>query len=103
MKPLVGNASDEEQVACAAKKVKRNEEVELEDTKFILGTPQGRRFVWRYLGLCGVYKLSYSGEATHETAFKEGARLVGTTLLNDINSARPEAYFQMIEESKKEL
>lgn len=103
MKPFVGNASDAEQVEKASKRVKRREDIDAEDLKFILGTAQGRRFVWRYLGLCGVYRISHSGESTHETAFKEGARLVGTTLLNDINSARPEAYFQMIEESKKEL
>jgi len=103
VKPLVGNASDEEQVAKAGKKVKQREDIDVEDLKYIMDTPQGRRFVWRYLGLCGVYRLSFSGEASHETAFKEGARLIGTTLLNDINTASPEAYFKMIEESKREL
>ena len=102
-KPYVGNASDEEQVKKADKKVRRREDIDVEDVKYIMATPQGRRFVWKYLSICGVFGLSFSGESTHETAFKEGQRLVGNTLLGDINTACPDAYFQMIEESKKEF
>lgn len=103
MKPLVGNAGDEAQVERAGKKVKQREDIDVADMKFIMGTPQGRRFMWRYLELCGVYTSSFQGESTHETAFKEGTRLVGLTLLNDVNLAGPQAYFQMIEESKRDL
>lgn len=102
MKPLVGNAGDEAQVEKAGKKLKRREDNDEADLKFLMNTPQGRRFIWRYLETCGVFTSSFTGETSHETAFKEGMRLVGLTLLSDVNKAGPQAYFQMIEESKRE-
>ena len=100
MKPLVKNAADEKQVKAAQNAVNDLRKQELEDLKFILQTPQGRRFVWRYLGVCGVFEISFTGNS--ETFFKEGKRNVGLMLLSDVNEAHPEAYLEMLKESKEQ-
>lgn len=100
MKANVKNAADAEQVKEAEKKVKWTRERELEDIRFILQTSQGRRFVWRYLTLCGVFETSFTGSS--ETFFKEGQRNVGLKLLADINDAEAEAFVVMMREAKKQ-
>ena len=95
---LVKNAADEKQVKKADKKEKMIDSRNLEDMKFILQTVQGRRFIWRYLGLCGVFKSSFTGNS--ETFLNEGKRLVGLTLLNDINEADPDSYTRMMKEAR---
>ena len=100
-KPLVSDASDEGQVRHAERKFKHSREVELNDLCFVLGSIQGRRFVWRYLEECGVMRTSFNGELTHSTAFAEGSRNVGLKMLADVNEALPSAYLQMVEESKR--
>lgn len=71
---------------------------ELEDVAFILGTEQGRRFYWRYMVLCGLFKSSFTGNNT--TFFNEGERNIGLRLQADLNESNPNAYLQMLSESK---
>jgi len=98
-KALVGNAADPEQVKEADSKAKRGRERELDDVHFILRHPEGRRFVWRYLEECGVYKTSFT-ESNKHTFFLEGIRNVGLKLLTDINEASPESLLLMMKEAK---
>jgi len=97
--PLVRNAADKEQVKGAKRKEKSRRENEVVDTQYILSSFNGRRFLWRYLELCGVFKTSFSPESS-QAAFNEGQRNVGLRLLSDINEANPDAYLQMMKESK---
>jgi hypothetical protein len=97
---LVKNTADKEQVKKAAQEEARIRQLQIDDVFFLLNHPQGRRFIWRYLGLCGVYRLSYT--ANSDTNFREGERNIGLKLMNDIMDANPDAYLQMINENKKE-
>jgi hypothetical protein len=72
---------------------------QLEDVRWILSTKSGRRFFWRYIGDCGVFRSSFTGSS--DTFFKEGMRIVGLNLLSDINDADPKAYALMMSENSE--
>jgi hypothetical protein len=99
MKDLVRNASDEEQVKEAADAEKRARRRELEDVKFILTHPQGRRFIWRYLALCDRTSADNSGSWTY---FKEGERNIANMIKADVIQADPQALLKMMMENSKE-
>lgn len=98
MKPYVTNAASEGQVKQAEAKVKLGRDLEIEDFKWFLSTPQGRRVCAKYIAFCGVLKTSFTGNS--ETFFNEGKRVVGLKLLEDLNESDPSAYFKMMNESK---
>lgn len=100
MKPLVKNASNEEQINSAKTKVKLGRERELEDLRSILSTEYGRRFIWKTLSRCGVFKISFTGSS--QTFFNEGERSIGLYLLNEVMDADPESYVKMYVKDKKE-
>lgn len=93
------NIADEAQVKDGAKKGKYRRDRELDDVKKILETDHGRRFMWRYLGLAGVFQTSFTGNST--TFFNEGKRDIGLKMLADVTEAKPDAYIQMANEAKK--
>lgn len=99
-KPLVKNAANKKQVQSAADKEKRGRKQELEDLHWLLSDPRGRRLLWRYLSLCGVFQLSFTGNSS--TFFNEGRRDIGLHILADVTEARPEAYLEMVNEANKE-
>jgi hypothetical protein len=77
-------------------------QIEKEDLRFILSTRIGRRFVWRLLENSGVFSTSFSSDALL-TAFKEGNRNTGLSLLTAIQDADAEKYCEMLRESKEDL
>lgn len=95
----VKNAADETQVREADGKVKRGRERELNDICALLSTREGRRFIWRYLGKCGVFTTSFHNSGS-VTAYNEGGRNIGLMLLADVNDASPDAYLTMMKENK---
>lgn len=97
-KPYVKNAADREQVKNAERKARWSREDEVADVKALLKLPEGRRFFWRYLSECSVFKTSFTGNS--QTFFNEGERNVGLKLMADINEADPEAYIVMLREAK---
>lgn len=101
MMEQVRNAANESEVKEAKKKEKFGRDQELADIKFLLSTDQGRRFIWRYLGICGVFKNSFTGSS--ETFFNEGKRLIGTTLLTEVVASDPDSYLRMIKQHNGEL
>jgi hypothetical protein len=96
---LVKNASDRDQVKRAAWKEKDLRRNELDDLRQLLDLPAGRRFVWKWLEVAGVFRSSYTGD--NNTFFNEGRRSIGLKMLADVTEAAPEAYLQMIEESRE--
>lgn len=100
-KVIVSNAADEGQVKEASVKVKKGRNQEIQDIAFILNDKRGRRFFWRYLSTCGVFKSSADNSGSW-TYFNEGRRNVGLQLLSDMDEAAPEAYSLMLKESKEE-
>jgi len=99
-KAFVKNAADPEQVMAAKQKVESANDKRLNDVREVLNTVRGRRFFWRYLGVCGVFKTSLANE--HQIFYNEGMRNVGLNLLADVNEACPEAYLLMMKENQEE-
>lgn len=99
--PKNTNAADEAQVKEAAIRVKRGRQQELMDVVFLLSDKRGRRFFWRYLTTCGVFKSSADNSGSW-TYFNEGRRDIGLQLLADVDAASPESYAVMLRESKEE-
>lgn len=70
--------------------------------KALMGTPEGRMWMWWLLGMCGVYHLSFVPGSAEQTAFNEGARNIGLRLLAEIHRLCPELYSRMQRENKAE-
>ena len=91
--------SVEEQSKARKNKVALAREVLSNDIKWLMGNRQGRRIVWRQLDRAGVYRTSFGGNAD-TTNFNEGQRNMGLMLIADIHAHAPEAYTQMLAESR---
>jgi hypothetical protein len=76
----------------------RRRQLEREDVAWLMGSPRGRRIVWRLLETCGVYRSSMTGNS--ETYFREGMRNVGLILLRDIHDATPDEFVLMLKEHR---
>ena len=94
------NVSKPDHIKKAEAREKRGREREVDDMAWVLSTPQGRRFIWRYLGECGLFRSSFVGQ--FQTFFNEGERNIGLKLLADVNDAHPEAYVIMMKEARKD-
>ena len=70
---------------------------EIDDFLFIVGTEQGRRFLWGQLAYAGVFRSSFTGDSG--TYFNEGRRDTGLRTLAMFNSHAPEAYLLMTQEN----
>lgn len=75
---------------------------ELDDLRAVMDLPQGRRLLWRYLGLAGVFKNPHAADS-HQTSFFCGQQAIGQTLLADITTARDEALIMMMREAAAEI
>ena len=67
--------------------------------KDILSRPGGRDFIWRLLTQCGVYDISFTGDAPH-TFFNEGKRQIGLWVLTEIDAADKRSILLIHEENK---
>lgn len=63
------------------------------DLRAVMGTPEGRRFMWGLLGETGLYRSSYHPSALIH--FNEGQRSIGLSLLGRITADCPELYLTM--------
>jgi hypothetical protein len=93
------NAADPRQIREAKQTSREIRKQELKDVGLILSTIEGRRFFFRYLCECGIFKTSFTGSS--ETFFREGQRNVGLSLLADLNDADPTMYAKIMEENRK--
>lgn len=91
-----------------AKKVKKRKkkhqlvrERELEEIKQLLSTSYGRRFLWRVLTQCGMFK-TLSVHTEHEMSIQSGKRDMGLWLVNEINDADKNGYIKLIQEDLKD-
>jgi len=73
---------------------KRERLKDIDDLRKILKTPEGRRYFWRQLGRCGIFHNSFSLNS-NQTAFSEGQRNVGLSLLIEINETDITAFAKM--------
>lgn len=86
----------------SAEDLERTTKLRLSDMRKILSLPEGRRYVWEELKRSGVFTLSFSPNAS-QTAYNEGQRSLGISLLADVELAKPGSFHQMFSEemSKK--
>lgn len=81
-------------------KTKKEEERErrevLNDIIAVMGTPPGRRFIWRILEGANIFRAIYG---TDQDIFRQlGERNLGLKLMSDIIEAKPELYLLMQKE-----
>jgi hypothetical protein len=70
---------------------------ELEDLKWLMAHPQGRRIVCRLLDESGVNRTSFNHSGSL-MAFNEGKRHLGLFLTAEVLQAAPEGYFKLLKE-----
>jgi hypothetical protein len=92
------NAADEENVKTRKRKEESVRDRELHDLRTLMGTVEGRRFIWRLLDRAGVFRTSFTGNST--TFFNEGMRNIGLIVLADITEACSDNYLLMMKEAK---
>lgn len=85
----------------AEKRDKLARDTEEADIKWLVGSKRGRRIVWRFLEQAGTFRLSFNTNAM-QMAFAEGNRNSGNRLLSLVNEVTPEAFTQMLKESKSD-
>lgn len=94
--PLDTKATSRER-AGKARAARKKREQEQEDIRWLMHSKQGRRITSRLLGVCGVYRSSFTGDRG-QTDFREGMRNVGLILLADVHSLAPEDFVLMLKE-----
>ena len=90
---------DEVRGKASRKKEKLRGEQEREDTRFVMSTPSGRRFLARLLERSGINRTSFTGNAN--TYFNEGQRNMGLILQAELVDTDPGLYLTMLQESMK--
>lgn len=88
------NAADEEQVSKARKTEKQKHELELADMRKLLGFPEGRRVLWKYLSACGVFNSIF--EQSSKIYYNAGQQDLGHRIMADIVEADSNALIEMM-------
>lgn len=81
--------------------LEQRQKQDLEDLRTVFNMKEGVRFLSHLLDLCGVYRISYSGEETSAMIFKEGGRNIGLAILNMLESFDESAYVKLAEADKE--
>ncbi len=77
---------------------KTREEQELDlSTEFVLSEPRAREFLWWVLSQCNVYGAPHV--VNGETGIHIGRRIIGVTIIDQLNQINPTAYAQMMIEA----
>lgn len=82
---------------------KRKKDRKLSDIRFVLKSPEGRRFIWRILSMAGIYQDLFKQGEADTTNFNLGRRSLGLDIFKDVMLAKPAAVQQMSEEYSAEL
>ena len=72
---------------------------EIDDIRHVLSSQQGRRFAWRLLTHCGVFRSIWSNSAVIH--YNAGMQDVGHFIQGEIIAADENAYLKMMKESKE--
>lgn len=78
---------------------RENRRKELEDLRWLLGHPQGRRIVSRLLDEAGVFRSSFNHSGS-VMAFSEGRRHMGLFLTGELLEASADGYMKVLKEFK---
>jgi hypothetical protein len=72
---------------------------ELDDLRWFLGHPQGRRIIGRLLDEAGVFRSSFNHSGS-VMAFSEGKRHMGLFITSELLEASPDGYMKVLKEFK---
>ena len=75
---------------------------ELEDMRWLLGHPQGRRIALRLLDETGLFRSSFNHSGSL-MAFNEGRRNLGLWLTAELMEANADGYLKVLREHKAKL
>lgn len=68
---------------------------------WVLSDARGRRVMWWLLSVCGVFRVSFTGNS--QTFFNEGMRNVGLQVMGRIMKVKPSVYEEMHRESQQDV
>lgn len=99
----MSNAANVKEISSKRQRQKSDEETERLVLRTLMGTVEGRRYIWLRLWECHVFASTFTGEAL-KSAFLEGERNVGLQLYGKVAAACPNECIRMtIENSAVEL
>lgn len=83
-------AEQDDKFVVALHRVRERETLRVLDAA--LQTADGKRLVYTFLELCGVFRNPFAGESTHQTAFNAGSSNVGKMLIHKLDTIDPTAF-----------
>lgn len=93
------NIADKRTVKEAGRKEKWNFRQNKDDLIFLLKLPQFRRYIWRLLETCSIFRSIWRCSAEiHRLA---GRQELGQDILVEVTSADPDAFVTMLKENQK--
>lgn len=92
------DASDPASVKEQIRVSKRREASEKIVLRQIMGSNEGRAWMFKVLSMCHLFRTSYSRD-TGDMAFSEGERNIGLMLYAEIMQACPNRYIEMMSEA----
>ncbi len=90
-------ASDAQNLA-QRQKIENAIKTATDDIKWLMSSPRGRRIIWWLLDIAGVHRTSAPCDAG--MAFREGGRNIGLQVHARVIEHCPDAYIQMLQETK---
>lgn len=93
-------AGQERAAADNAEEERRRRQEEISDLCKVMGSKEGRRFMWRLLSDAGVFRSTFDPNAG-QMSFNEGYRNAGLKQMTDILEACPQQYALMLDEQRK--
>lgn len=77
-------------------------QVEANDVKAVMATPQGRRVVRRWLAAAGIHRSTFAPGAPDVSAYNEGRRALGLQIEEEVARHSPDHYLLMLNEGRKQ-
>jgi hypothetical protein len=89
----------EVQQAAAKTKADNDSRTMVDDIKWLMSSPRGRRLVWWMLSITGVFRTSFNASGS-VTFFNEGSRNIGLQLLAKVQEHCIDRYVEMLAEQR---
>jgi hypothetical protein len=99
--PEIPDAGDRTEVKEKGRASKRRDEAGYRVLRQIMGSNEGRAWMYALLEQCHLTKTSFSRNAL-DMAFEEGERNIGLRIMGDLMKACPERYIEMQKEANGE-
>ena len=97
---MPNNAADRKDVRRLEKQARLADRQRQEVITSIMSTLAGRQWLWDKLSECHLFITTFNGDAL-QSAYMEGQRAVGLSMLSDIMIACPDQYIQAMRESNE--